>query len=220
VTRRTCADNRAGGRWPSNGFTSRVGLALRGSSRDRRSRAWPSIPRGSRRIFHRFSFALVALNPCFLGHKFVYCFAAAALAASLAASSLALVWLFLWPLLWPLPWLLPWPRLDHFFWRLFRLRQRETHEFQQIQRLRIVGRAGHNCYVIPCVRLILSSSISGKIVCSAMPTCNCHAVKLARRQSAKVTNTRQRGGNQTVENSYIASRRSVTRQPMAGLRAA
>src|SRR5450759_1975881 len=41
-------------------------------------------------FFYRFSFALVALNPCFLGHKFVYCFAAAAsLAASLAASALA-----------------------------------------------------------------------------------------------------------------------------------
>src|ERR1017187_6420536 len=41
-------------------------------------------------FFHRFSFVLVALNPCFLGHKFFYCFAAAAsLAASLAASSLA-----------------------------------------------------------------------------------------------------------------------------------
>src|SRR5208283_368881 len=38
-------------------------------------------------FFHRFSFALVALNPCFLGHKFVYCLAAS-LAAFLAASSL------------------------------------------------------------------------------------------------------------------------------------
>src|ERR1017187_3186520 len=73
-------------------------------------------------FFYRFSFALVALNPCFLGHK-IYYFSASGKPMSFSKSSASAS-----------------------------LRALVT-----------------TVTSIPCVRLILSNSISGKIVCSAMP---------------------------------------------------